>query len=315
MILYTAITNGYFQLPPNTTGRKFICFHDGSVNQQEGWELRYIPGFSSCPVRMSRLVKMQCPFDEPNVYIDASKLHTLNEKFFEVSEYILSMDKFVVMEHPHKHRYLEECAEYVCRGLVPFEQIYDFTVAAKEVGFNFKDYSSPLCTVIWRRGKEKFDELWWQWYSKGGKRDQLSFAVSLEQSRIAYETIPARDLINVWSDASEGGSWWLNKGGRYGARFHSNPEWAVDILCELTGLEKNSRNYRCAVQREEGQPLRWLFGDMSDDFDYKYRGIEIMNPFPSLLWYTNRDTGVMRRPPRTIRSHFDDPFFFPQNSS
>ena len=310
MILYTSITNGYFQLPQLDLDCRCVCFHDGSVEEQEGWELEYIPGFSSDPVRMSRIVKMLCPFDEPNVYIDASKLHTLNNKFCEVSEFILSQDSFTVIEHPHCHRYREECAEYICRGLVPFDDVYKFTVAAAEAGYNFKDYLSPLCTILWRRGKTDFDQLWWDWYLKGGRRDQLSFAVALQMGEVKYNTVPARDLIDVWSDASHGGEWWANKGGKYGAKYHVNPEWAVDILCKVTGLEKNSRNYRCAVVTEGDEPV-WLFGDMSSDFDYKYKKLNVLNPYHSLLWYTNRKTGVMRRPNRTIRSHFDDPFFFP----
>ena len=42
MKYYTAITNAYFQLPPNKSGEHFICYHDGTVEEQEGWELREI---------------------------------------------------------------------------------------------------------------------------------------------------------------------------------------------------------------------------------------------------------------------------------
>ena len=67
------------------------------------------------PVRSSRKQKILCPFDEPSVYIDASKVHLLDDKFKELSEEILSREKFFIMGHPHKHSYLEECAEYISK--------------------------------------------------------------------------------------------------------------------------------------------------------------------------------------------------------
>ena len=52
------------------------------------------------PVRNSRKDKILCPFDEPSVYIDASKVHLLDDKFRELSEDIMSRGKFTVMQHP-----------------------------------------------------------------------------------------------------------------------------------------------------------------------------------------------------------------------
>ena len=86
MIYYTAITNAYFQLPPNKSGEHFVCYHDGTVEEQEGWELREIKYSHDDPVRLSRHPKILCPIEGKSVYIDASKLHTINDKFFELSE-------------------------------------------------------------------------------------------------------------------------------------------------------------------------------------------------------------------------------------
>ena len=101
------------------------------------------------PVRSSRKQKILCPFDEPSVYIDASKVHLLNDKFKEISEDILSRKKFFIMSHPHKHSYLEECAEYISKGWVDPDDILKFTTEVSETPFDFEKYFSPLCTVIW----------------------------------------------------------------------------------------------------------------------------------------------------------------------
>ena len=69
------------------------------------------------PVRSSRKDKILCPFEGPSVYIDASKVHLLNDDFKKLSEEIIGRGGFTYMQHPHKHTYLEECAEYVRKGL------------------------------------------------------------------------------------------------------------------------------------------------------------------------------------------------------
>ena len=100
------------------------------------------------PIRNSREDKILCPFDEPSVYIDASKVHLLDDKFRELSEDIMSRGKFTVMQHPHKHTYLEECAEYVSKRWVDSETLLQFSADVAETTFDFEEYFSPLCLSL-----------------------------------------------------------------------------------------------------------------------------------------------------------------------
>jgi len=212
------------------------------------------------PVRSSRKDKILCPFDEPSVYIDASKVHLLNDDFKKLSEEIISKGEYTYMEHPHKHTYLEECAEYVSRGWVDPDDILKFTIELQETDFDFEKYFSPLCTIIWRPCNDtKFNEMWWEWYNKGGVRDQLSFSVACQLTEQKYETVYSRDIINQFSDASPNGDWWNNKCGDY--TYHNQDVDIVefvDLLTEVTGLFDWKEYFRTGIDRISGQPF---YGD------------------------------------------------------
>ena len=212
------------------------------------------------PVRSSRKDKILCPFDEPSVYIDASKVHLLNDKFKELSEDIISKGGFTVMEHPHRHTYLEECAEYVGKGWVDPDDILKFTTEVAETQFDFEEYFSPLCTIIWRDGKTKeFDKLWWKWYNRGGIRDQLSFSVALQLSDIKYDSVYSRDFINQFSNANPEGEWWDNRTGDY-VYYDDEVDIIefIDLLTEVTGLFDWKEYFRTGTDRITGEPF---YGD------------------------------------------------------
>lgn len=211
------------------------------------------------PVRNSRKDKILCPFDEPSVYIDASKVHLLDDKFRELSEDIMSRGKFTVMQHPHKHTYLEECAEYVSKRWVKSETLLQFSADAAETTFDFEEYFSPLCTIIWRPSPTKeFDKLWWKWYNKGGVRDQLSFSVALQLSGIEYESVYSRDFLNQFTDANPDGIWWDNRCGDYVYGIEENIIEFVDLLTEITGLYDWTEYFRSGTDRITGEPF---YGD------------------------------------------------------
>ena len=212
------------------------------------------------PVRSSRKDKILCPFEGPSVYIDASKVHLLNDDFKKLSEEMIGRGGFTYMGHPHKHSYLEECAEYVSRGWVDPDDILKFTIELSETDFNFEEYFSPLCTIIWRSWNDhEFNEMWWEWYNKGGVRDQLSFSVAYQLCPQKCETIYSRDIINQFSDASPNGEWWNNKCGDY--KYHNQDVDVVefvDLLTEVTGLFDWKEYFRTGKDRITG---RSFYGD------------------------------------------------------
>ena len=212
------------------------------------------------PVRSSRKDKILCPFEGPSVYIDASKVHLLNDNFKKLSEGIIGRGGFTYMGHPHKHSYLEECAEYVSRGWVDPDDILKFTIELAETDFDFEEYFSPLCTIIWRSWNDhEFNNMWWEWYNKGGVRDQLAFSVAYQLCPQKCETVYSRDIINQFSDASPSGEWWNNKCGDY--KYHNQDVDIVefvDLLTEVTGLFDWKEYYRTGTDRITGKPF---FGD------------------------------------------------------
>ena len=107
------------------------------------------------PVRSSRKEKILCPFDGASCYIDASKVHLVDDKFRELSEEIISKGKFCYMQHPHKHSYLEECAEYVSEGWVDTDDILKFSIEVAETNYDFEKYIGPHLSFIWRPKNDK----------------------------------------------------------------------------------------------------------------------------------------------------------------
>lgn len=190
------------------------------------------------PIRSSRRDKILCPFaDEDSVYVDASKVHLLNDKFRQLSEDILSKDHLFVMQHPHEYTYLEECAEYVQNGWVDQDTLYRYTCEIKNAGYDFEKHFSPLCTILWRKaGMQEFNKTWWEWYNRGGIRDQLSFAAALQMTKTRFETFPSIQVINMFSDASPDGVWWKNRQGDYMYYDTKDPLAMVNLLAPITGL-------------------------------------------------------------------------------
>jgi len=189
------------------------------------------------PIRSSRKDKILCPYKGETVYVDASKVHLLNDKFLDLSKEIFSNYNLFVMKHPHEHSYLEECAEYVHRGWVDEQTLFNFTELLKGV-YDFTKHFSPLCTILWRKDTIKFNDMWWKWYNLGGVRDQLAASAALQLSDTKYGWKYSRDIINNFSDGSPNGIWWKNKGGSYEYSSPKDPALFVDKLSKQTGLSK-----------------------------------------------------------------------------
>ena len=222
------------------------------------------------PIRSSRKDKILCPFEGPSVYIDASKVHLLNDDFKKISEEIIGRGGFTYMEHPHKHSYLEECAEYVKNGWVDPDDLIKFTIDLSKTEFKFEEYFSPLCTIIWRSWNDhEFNKMWWEWYNKGGVRDQLSFSVAHQLCPQKCETVYSRDLINQFSDANPDGEWWNNKCGDY--TYHKESvdilEF-VDLLTEVTGLYNWKKYFRSGKHRITGEPFYGDAGPLAYSIQY-----------------------------------------------
>ena len=246
MIIYTCITNNYSKLPEKMpSGNEYICY--GEAEQVGPWEVR--PGMDlGDPVRSSRYYKINCPFEE-SIYVDATRLHLLKEPFFAISQEILTTynDKLFVLQHPHKHSYLNEMMEYYNNGWWSKSQIMHYTYMLKEIGFDFRRFFSPMCTILWRRKCDKFNKTWWEWYQQGGVRDQVSFATALQQEKMIFRFDGALNFLNNFTNAEFGGEWWDVKQGDYSYHKPEDSEEMLRVLCNLSGL--SSFRYKPCCRR------------------------------------------------------------------
>jgi hypothetical protein len=249
MIIYTSITNGYCELPEiKDLGHQYICFHDGTVNPKSGWELRDIKYKHEDPVVLSRHPKILFHeyFNEPCVYVDASRLHLVNnEEFIKTSQKILNKRKLFVLEHPEQHNYFEECLEYFIRSWVKEDKIVEFTKYLQEINYDFVNHETIFACVMWRKPTEdviKWSNLWWEMYEKCGPRDQLSGSASLKLSSINYTV---QHPVSIISEFAFYRDWWYDLAGGSGdyTRANNQLDWEtfVEKISEVSKINCKSK--------------------------------------------------------------------------
>ena len=182
MIIYTCITNGYDEIPDHyyDSDVQYVCFTDGTVEKKGPWEFRDIVVDKKCPRRLSAHPKINphlyFPIGSKTTWIDGC--YVMTEKFVERSKENLENNNFTIMRHPNRYSYLDEVLEGFMASMNTWEDQILITQTIKDVGYNFKDYISPVLGSMWRVVTEdliKFDELWWKYSLVGPNRDQISF--------------------------------------------------------------------------------------------------------------------------------------------
>ena len=182
MIIYTCITNGYDEIPDHyyDSDVQYVCFTDGTVEKKGPWEFRDILVDNKCPRRLSSHPKINphlyFPIGSKTTWIDGC--YVMTEKFVERSKENLENNNFTIMRHPNRYSYLDEVLEGFMASMNTWEDQILITQTIKDVGYNFKDYISPVLGSMWRVVTEdliKFDELWWKYSLVGPNRDQISF--------------------------------------------------------------------------------------------------------------------------------------------
>tara|TARA_Y100001963_G_scaffold150915_1_gene232865 strand:- start:135 stop:893 length:759 start_codon:yes stop_codon:yes gene_type:complete len=72
------------------------------------------------------------------------------------------------------------------------EQMLELVHSLHEVGYNFKQYHSPVLTCIWRLVSEEmfeFHDLWWKYSKIGSNRDQVSFDCARQLTGLEWTRI------------------------------------------------------------------------------------------------------------------------------
>jgi len=244
MIIYTSITNNYCELPEiEDLGHEYICFHDGTVKPKSPWQLRNIKYEHEDPVVLSRHPKILFHeyFDEPCVYVDASRLHQINNKeFFDISEKILNSRDLILMRHPENHNYFEECLEYYLRSWTTETNLVNITKHLNDRNYNFSEHETFLGTILWRTPTDdvvEWCELWWELYQKSNPRDQLPGSAALKLSGIEYQLEYTYPIISqfvlykdFWKDIN-------GNSGNYSVKKRSKSSWQ-DVVTKIVDIVK-----------------------------------------------------------------------------
>jgi hypothetical protein len=192
MIIYTCITNGYDEFPKENyydLNVRYVCFHDGTIDTTKGpWEYIDIRDYCDikCPRRLSFYPKANphlfFPKGTHTVWIDGCYVHT--KEFVENS---LKCFPFTMLRHASKFSYYDEMLEGFLCAFFTYEDALELSKVLKNNGYDFRKYSSPLGTIVWRTINEetiKFNELWYKYSLIGPNRDQISFDAALQFSDV-----------------------------------------------------------------------------------------------------------------------------------
>ena len=188
MVIYTCITNGYDVFPVENyydVNVRYVCFHDGTIDTSRGpWEYIDIRDYTDekCPRRLSFFPKANPHLffrkGTHTVWIDGCYVHT--REFVENS---LKCFPFTMLRHASKFSYYDEMLEGFLCAFFTYEDGLNLSQTLKDHGYDFRKYSSPLGTIVWRTINEettKFNELWYKYSLIGSNRDQVAFDAALQ---------------------------------------------------------------------------------------------------------------------------------------
>ena len=241
IIIYTCITNGYDNLVsdfyhPNV---RYVCFHDGTIDTSiTPWEYIKLDVDINCPRRLSFYPKANphlfFPSGSKTIWIDACYKHT--PQFLSMSRECFP---FTILRHPSKFTYYDEILEGFMCAFFSYNDAINLTKKLKEKGYDFKKYSSPLGTILWRTISpeiNRFNDSWYKWSLVGCNRDQIALDIALKESDVLPSIIENREETGIPLGYN-------NKFGRKGKhpqrgdlqQFHRKNE-LLQELKEITGL-------------------------------------------------------------------------------
>lgn len=190
LIVFTCITNNYDVFPresyydPNV---KYVCFHDGTIDTTvKPWIYVELDLDIEDPRDFAFYVKANAheffPENSYTVWIDGC--FVLTELFIERS---MKSFPFSALKHGGNFSLLDEIIEgYTC-AFFSEETLMNFINELNNNGYNFKNYSSPQCTIVWRKLTEEiktFNERWYMWGNKKYNRDNIPFDAAMQDTGI-----------------------------------------------------------------------------------------------------------------------------------
>ena len=203
LIVYTCITNSYDEFPEDSyydDEVRYVCFHDGTIDTGIGpWEYIQLDLDIEDPRDFAYYVKAHpheyFPKNSHTVWIDAC--FKLTKQFVDNS---MKSFPFSVLRHGGRFTYMDEVIEgYTC-ALFSESTILDFSKDLAEKKYNFKKYSSPQCTILWRKLTDdviKFNKTWYEWGNRGYNRDNIPFDAAIQFTGITPKFYDRRDSSGI----------------------------------------------------------------------------------------------------------------------
>ncbi len=259
LIVYTCITNGHDELPVHSyfdPDVRYVCFHDGTVKNNNIWD------FDKGWVRKQwEFIKLDLDIKDPRDFSYYVKAHP--HEFFPENSYTVWIDgcfvltkrfiensmtsfPFSVLRHGSKFSYLDEMLEGFTCAFFGYDDAINLSKSLKESGYNFKNYSSPQCTILWRKLTEDmkvFNETWYNWGCRNYNRDNIPFDASIQFTGLSPKFYDDRDDSGI-----ELG--FLNKVGRrkkhpqHGdKKQYLQKDKFLDDMKDITGLPKIYATY------------------------------------------------------------------------
>jgi hypothetical protein len=244
MIIYSCITNGYDEIPDEhyyDPDIQYVMFTDGTVEKKGPWEFREIPCDHPCHRRRSAFVKINphkvFPKGERTVWLDGC--YVMTERYAEQCKNYFEQAPFTIMRHCEKFSYLDEVLEGFMASMNTWDDQILITKTIKELGYNFKQYCSPVLASIWRTMNDEYEEfgdLWWKYSLIGPNRDQISFDTARQLTKME---------LNIIEDG------WISR--------EKQPDGTIKHMPGSCGILFGSRGkqYRRKRHPQAGHPLQY----------------------------------------------------------
>ena len=203
LIVYTCITNSYDEFPEDSYYEedvRYVCFHDGTIDTSIGpWEYVQLDLDIEDPRDFAYYVKAHphefFPKDSHTVWIDAC--FKLTKQFVDNS---MKSFPFSVLRHGGRFTYIDEVLEgYTCAFFTE-SSIINLSKDLALKNYNFKEYSSPQCTILWRKLTDdviKFNKTWYEWGNRGYNRDNIPFDAAIQFTGITPKFYDKRDSSGI----------------------------------------------------------------------------------------------------------------------
>lgn len=209
-VIYTAICGGYDELRPALAqvgvDCEYVAFTDGTLPEDRGWKIRYLPGDAVSPRLLSRLPKAapQWFFTADDVrwaiWVDGS-VEIKSESFAADLIALMADHPLGAWAHPQRDCIYAEAA--VCQPLRKYQGYDLLGQVADYRAEGFPEHDGLLgCTVlVWdmlHPDQAELAERWWREQERYGTMDQLSLPVILWRMGLGVTRLPHGLWLNPW---------------------------------------------------------------------------------------------------------------------